>query len=67
MKTDVVTKILLAIIALALSIQVLDSLTHPKQAKAAESFTCSGDLKNENSLYTAIEWHGGYTVDIHCR
>ena len=64
MNTDRTTKLLLGVIAAALSANVLLQLMQPHPTRAAQSFSCSGKL-DASSL--GVEWPGGYDIKVDCR
>jgi hypothetical protein len=65
MKTDRTTKLLLALIALGLWLNVVAPLFHQTRVvRAADKITCDGKLKA--SAFGATEFPGGYDVDVTC-
>lgn len=66
MKTDKVTKVLLALIALGLWLNTLAPLFHPARVvKAAEPLSCNGTVK-VNAFGATEAIVGGYAVSLTC-
>lgn len=63
---DKTTKMLLAAIAFGLLANAIVPLVRPVAARAAESFSCDGELK-ANSYGGTLAGLGGYKVDLSCR
>ena len=62
---DLTTKIILIAIALGLWLNLAKPILTPPSARAAESYTCKGELK-ANAWGGTKESIGGYNVDLKC-
>jgi len=67
MKIDLYTKTILTIIAVCLTIIILQTLPLFPKAMAFDTIRCIGNLKVLAHSESAIIHPGGYGVDIRCR
>jgi hypothetical protein len=62
---DLTTKTILIVIALGIWLNLAKPILTPPSARAADSYTCKGELK-ANAWGGTKESIGGYNVDLTC-